>query len=133
MLGFGATGGGTFLVADVFPAKLITESNSSSISFRASWTPFGFARLTGALAAGGGGGGGAGGAEPAGGAGCEAGGAGGAPPPPLLIPSSWRSFSVSMVMSMVRPILSVVLQCAEPQLYPTVIRLQTQQEVTGYL
>ena len=97
-------------MADVFPAKLITESNKSSISFRASWTPFGLARFT-ALAAGGGGGGGGGGAEEAvgggggGGADCEAGGGGGAPLLPLLMPSSWRSLSVSKVMSMSRSLL----------------------------
>ena len=102
MFGLGATGGGTFLVADVFPAKLITESNKSSISFLASWTPFGLARLTAtdALAAGGGGGGGAGGA-----------GGGGAAlllPPPVLIPSSCRSLSVSNVMSIAQ---ACGLQC----------------------
>ena len=104
-------------MADVFPAKLITESNNSSISFLASWTPFGLARLTGALAAGGGGGGGGGGADPetggggGGGADAETGGGGGAPPLellPLLIPSSARSLSVSKVMSMVRPLYFVV-------------------------
>lgn len=110
-MGLGATGGGVFFfLVDVLPAKLMTESKMSSISFCASLAGLRLPPLVlslmlaeelDALAAGGGGGGG-GGAPPAAGAGGGGGGgaaawllAGAPAPPPLVIPSSAKSWSVS--------------------------------------
>lgn len=112
LLGLGATGGGAFFLEEVLPAKLMTESKMSSISFWASMVDLRFPSLVLSLMleevlAGGGGGGGGGAGPPgpgaggggAGGGGPGAGGGGtggGAPAPPsLLMPSSANSWSVS--------------------------------------
>lgn len=93
------------LFAEVFPAKLMTESKTSSISFCALFFAVALGLNLPELDGGGGGGGGAGApfgggggggaAEDAGGGG---GGGGGAEPPEDIIPSSARSSSASRSM-----------------------------------